>query len=437
MPNHPRTITANGQAKTLNEWAAESGISAKTICSRLDVLGWAPERAVGVRPDRRFRRGGRPRADLPRPVPVMRKDTHARAIVRWRSFGRDHFVSFGAWGSPEALAAYRRFAAEWASGLYEAPQTPAKPRAVSVAELCVRWVEHVGREYVKLGRRTSEYHAARSAAAKLNDFYGDTRADEFTPAKLRTVRAAWVADGKTRKTVNGYAYRLVRCFEWGVGQSLVPPAVHQALLAVENLKPGRSEAPDRPAVQAVPDEAIAATLAALPNTSRGDVVRAMVRVQRLVGLRPQHLVEMRSCDIDTRGDVWRYIPPPAGVKTYHLSKRPTFYLGPQSQELLSPVLNGCPEFRPLFGYRLKGEKWYRVTVSSYRKAIRAACLAAGVPLWHPHQLRHALATAVAERFQCIDTAAAAIGDNAATAAAVYVHVDPQERARIEIARVMG
>ncbi len=38
MSHPPRMITANGQTKTLNEWAAESGLSTKTICSRLDVL---------------------------------------------------------------------------------------------------------------------------------------------------------------------------------------------------------------------------------------------------------------------------------------------------------------------------------------------------------------------------------------------------------------
>jgi integrase len=37
-------------------------------------------------------------------------------------------------------------------------------------------------------------------------------------------------------------------------------------------------------------------------------------------------------------------------------------------------------------------------VGSYRRAIRRACIKAGVPVWHPHQLRHGRLTENRKRF---------------------------------------
>ncbi len=67
----------------------------------------------------------------------------------------------------------------------------------------------------------------------------------------------------------------------------------------------------------------------------------------------------------------------------------------------------------------------------------SAGLAAGVEPWISHQLRHSFATEVAERYQSLEKAAAGIGDTEATAAKHYVHLDPRERARKEIAAEMG
>ena len=49
-----RRITANGQTMLLVDWAAKTGIHEATISSRVDKLGWTPEKAVTtpVRPTR-------------------------------------------------------------------------------------------------------------------------------------------------------------------------------------------------------------------------------------------------------------------------------------------------------------------------------------------------------------------------------------------------
>lgn len=48
MPNPTRTITHNGQTKTLDQWAREAGLSPGTLRSRLDLLGWDFARAIGT-----------------------------------------------------------------------------------------------------------------------------------------------------------------------------------------------------------------------------------------------------------------------------------------------------------------------------------------------------------------------------------------------------
>lgn len=44
---------------------------------------------------------------------------------------------------------------------------------------------------------------------------------------------------------------------------------------------------------------------------------------------------------------------------------------------------------------------------------------------------------MARHYQSLDHAAAAIGDTPAMAAAVYVHLDPDERRKIAVARELG
>lgn len=437
MANPARTLTARGRTLTLDQWAAETGISKTTLCSRIDWLGWDAERALTTPVDRRFRRGGRPRSGAPRSAPRLREDAKGVAFARWRSFHRDHYRAFGPWGEPETLAAYRRFCAEWASGAFDAAPASDRPgAAVAVAELVLRWWKWADVEYRKLGKRTAAYHVARSVGRALADLYGTTPVDEFTPTALRAVRGSWVESGFARTTVNDYTGAAVRCFRWGAAHSLVPAGVVSALEAVEPLKAGRTAAPERSRRRPATDADVTATVAKLPDTTRGRMVAAMIQIQRLAGLRPQHLAEMRVGNLERTGEVWKYTPPAAGNKTLHVGKAPVFYFGPRAQALLAPFLAGKGPDDHVFVY-LHGERPRRLPRDGYARAVAVAAEAAGVPHWTPHQLRHALATEVAARFASIDHAAAAIGDNAATAAAVYVHVDPRERAAIEVARAMG
>jgi integrase len=290
---------------------------------------------------------------------------------------------------------------------------------VLVGELAVAWLEWASREYRKDGAHTSEYPLCALAVKHLAD-YADVPAAAFTPGMLRAVREVWVSQGLARKTVNGYAKRIVRMFKWGVGRQLVASTTADALKAVETLKAGRSLAKDRAPRKPVSAADVAAVLPHLPP-----VVASMVQLQRLAGMRPGEVCKLRPGDLDATADVWRYVVP--GNKNQHRGKSQAYYFGPKAIATLTPHLDGVAADARVFP----------MARQRYWKAVRKACTGAGVPPWTPHQLRHSFATEVAGAFRSLDHAAAAIGDTAAVAQAVYVHLDPRERAKIEVAKAMG
>lgn len=421
-----RTFEVGGEVLTAREVAERYRVSARTFLQRVGKLGWDLGRAIREPVSPKGRRGGRRREGAPRPCPALKEHPSGRAYVRWKMRGRTHERYFGRWDSPEAVAGYRRFAAEWAAGAYER-LTKEEAAGLGVGELIFAWLTHCDREYRKDGRRTSEYTQCAAACRFLNDLYGDTRAAEFEPAHLRAVREVMVAKKLTRHTCNAYTSRLVRMFGWAVGHSLIPPHVHGALAQVEHLKAGRTAAPDRERRKPATDEQVAAAIPHLsPREDRRAKLAAMIQLQRLAGMRPGEVCALRPCELDRGGEVWRYAVGAAN-KNRHRGKAQVYYLGPKAVAILAPFLAGAPADRPVFG----------IGPRAYGEAVRVACVKAGVSIWTPHQLRHALATAVAERFRSMDHAAAAIGDTAAVAAGVYVHIDPKEQAKIEVARAMG
>ena len=76
--------------------------------------------------------------------------------------------------------------------------------------------------------------------------------------------------------------------------------------------------------------------------------------------------------------------------------------------------------------RQAGDKY---TVDSYRKAIRKACEEAGVPVWHPHQLRHNAATNLRREFG-IEVARAVLGHRSAAVTELYAEMDGKLAANV-------
>jgi integrase len=232
--------------------------------------------------------------------------------------------------------------------------------------------------------------------------------------------------GLARRFINKQVARLKRLFAWAVEEELVGVEVHAALLRVRGLKKGKSPAREKARVRPVPDGHVEAVLPLVPPA-----VAAMVRLQRLCGGRPQDVVAIRGEDIDRAGAVWEYRPPRYKTEHHNEEGDPDLervvYLGPRAQEVLTPFLAASPAgylFSPIRseqdrnGRRRRQRKSPmtpsqaarkprgrsraplrdRYDVASYRRAVRRACLKAGIPVWHPNQLRHSRLTEIRKRF---------------------------------------
>ncbi|MBN9521098.1 hypothetical protein J0H58_21695 [bacterium] len=85
MPTPPRYLTHDGLTLSIREWASRLRLDVGTIRSRLDRLGWSIAQALTTPADRRFRKGGRPRKNAPRPVPQLRRHKATNPTPPWPS----------------------------------------------------------------------------------------------------------------------------------------------------------------------------------------------------------------------------------------------------------------------------------------------------------------------------------------------------------------
>ena len=360
-------------------------------------------------------------------------------------------IYLGKYDSEESKEEYRRLVAEYlASG--QPPKTngsgdTAQFPALSINDLILTYWQFAKAHYVKDGKPTTTLDGIRSALRPLRRLYGGTPAGDFGPKKLKTIRHHLIEAGNSRGVVNKRIGQIKTAFKWAVAEELVSPLVYHGLQAVAGLSVGRSSARDPEPVRPVPDLHVAIVL---PFVSPH--VAAMIKVQRLSGMRGSELVLMRLCDIDTSGDIWIYEP--FDHKGRWRGHRKQIPLGPEAQRVLEPFLNRDPqaflfspreaeawrlENRPPYHGRGRKTKIYpcelkrrqklkearrkqrnpkrpkrdRYDTGSYRKAIeygftRAKKAGFAVPHWHPHQLRHNRGTEVRRKYG-IEAAQVALG----------------------------
>ena len=235
----------------------------------------------------------------------------------------------GVWGTPEAEKSYKRFIA----ALLECPNLPlqdGKIGEVLVSELATAYLDTIEKSRM----HPSHISHFKQTIGFLVEIYGETAANEFSPKKLKVVRAQMVRNGKLcRKVINDYVCRIVRIFAWGVEEELAKTDT-KALREVKPLQEGETGTFDHPERQEVPDWVIEATLPFLPP-----VVSAMVQVQRLTGMRPSEVLGMRVGDIDQSRDngLWYYSP--KHKTEQHIGEKP-MPLGKPEQRLIAPYLIG-------------------------------------------------------------------------------------------------
>jgi integrase len=311
----------------------------------------------------------------------------------------------------------------------------------------------------------------RDALRPLRELYGLTDASKFGPKALKKVRQFMVGRGLARGVINNRVNRIKRTFKWAVAEELIPPFVFHGLQAVGGLRFGRTEARETEPVKPVGSMHVHELMPFVAPP-----VAAMIELQWLTGMRSGEVVIMRSCDIDTTDEIWIYEA--SDHKNRWRGHRKLVPLGPKAQAILKPFLNRDKEAY-LFSPREAGEwrlksrpilfKADRKTpvypselkarekakharrrrtskrlrdhydTDSYRRAImyglkKARKAGVEIPHWHPHQLRHSLATEI-RKIYGIEAAQVALGHARADVTEVYAEKNMEIAKRI--AREMG
>jgi integrase len=384
-------------------------------------------------------------------VPKYRrhKKNYARVVLNGRE------VHLGVYGSPESKANYERVVSEW---LQSGRKTPRPKRVatlkklreeqgddvLTITELCVKYFKYAKSYYTKAGNPTSEVVGIQIVLRDLRKLYADTLVDEFGPAALRTVREELIRRDLARSTVNKQIGRMLRMFAWAVSEGLVKTETLVALRTVPGLKAGRCDVRETERVKPVTQNELDSIREYL-----NPVIGAMIDLQRLTGMRPGEVCQLRTIDLDRSGEVWTYKP--VTHKVEHHGKDRVVFLGPQAQTVASAWLKPeHPEdflFSPAEAERIRHERMRAArkskvqpsqvsrakakpryqpgesyTTNSYRRAIKYACEKAGIEPWHPNQLRHLAATNLRREFG-IEIARAVLGHSSVDMTEVYAEMD--------------
>jgi integrase len=299
---------------------------------------------------------------------------------------------------------------------------------------------------------------------------------------LEAVRGHMVEGGRCRNRVNKDVARVKRLFRWAASKKLVSVSVYQQLQTVEGLRAGRSAAKETAPIKPVADAVVGATL---PHLS--PQVAAMVRLQRLTGMRPGEVAVMRGMDLEMSGPVWLYRPGSdkgkhGAHKNAYRGQDRVIPIGPRGQEVLRPWLRlnlqehlfqprearawwdaerrkkrrtpmtpsqaarrpkrnpkrrpGEPYTGPSYACAVAGG----VVAASTARACKAcqaldpvnrcpACKASALPHWHPNQLRHAKATEL-RREAGLDAARVVLGHRSPQITEVYAELDVTKAAEV-------
>ena len=369
----------------------------------------------------------------------------------------------GPYDSPESRTAYDRLIAELVADR-SAAENPAPspkprpklkpasrpqyvappPRPIPISEVVLRYFEHAEAYYRKNGEPTGEHKVIRCALRPFLDLYGSECAAEFGPLKLKKVREEMIRRDWTRHYINVSVGRIKRCFTWAASEELILASVVEGLRTVTGLRQdcgGREKDP----VGAVPDDVVEKTLA---RFRPGSPIVAMVRLQRLTGMRPGELLRLTPDAIDRTTDPWTYRP--KRHKSQHHNRGRTVFFGPRAQAILEPIL----------ALKVGEARLFRSSGCSYWRAIGRACDRAfphptlsSIPEkdltedqraeleawrkahhWHPNMLRHGAATEVRREYG-LEGAQVILGHARANITEVYAERD-MDKAR-EIARKLG
>jgi integrase len=303
-------------------------------------------------------------------------------------------VYLGEWNSPASRRRYRELVGRYMlddelPAHATARESPGDAASITVAEVCARYLHHRRAEVVE-----SEWNQSRLASVPLLDLYRDRPAHEVGPKALRRVRDAMVATGTLCRTeVNRRIVRLRSMFRWAAGDELIPATIVEAQRTLEPLRRGRTTAYDAKPVEPVPAGDLEATLPHLTP-----MLRTMVRVQLLTGMRVGELLALRSADLDRAAEPWVYRP--RAHKNAWRDMHREVPLVVRVQQLIAPYLSGDPD-ASLFSPAESEQERRRMRRSARKSKVqpsqiardlrnRAAPRRTVADTWTPTTYRHAI-----------------------------------------------
>ncbi len=390
-------------------------------------------------------------------VPKYRKHrASGRAVVTIN--GRDHYL--GPHGTKASRLEYDRLINQWlVTGRDSRYGLPEHETGCTVAELINRFRKQCEKRYRRDdGSQTGSIETIRAVMKRFRARYGDYDVADFRPLAMKEYIKSMVDDDCSRTYINMHIGKIKLMFRWAVSEELIDEAVLRRLESVRGEQIGSSDARETEPVAPVADEVIEATLPHMPI-----MIQTMVKLQRLTGMRPGELCDLREADLEPlEGGLLLYRP--ERHKTKHKGKKRLIVIGPKARLLLAPYLgNGDPYvFSPRRSIADEMERigsmrrpprtaGHRYTNDSYRRAITRACeLAYPVPAkstkeaakawraaqwWSPNQLRHSLATEVRQSEQSLESVAAVLGHANVSTSEIYA--ERNMRLAVEIMTKIG
>ena len=275
---------------------------------------------------------------------------------------------------------------------------------------------------------------------------GNKLSDNYTSLDLSDFRDRMVKAPKNekdqapkfcRKEINRRINEITKFFKWAEYKHLIPANTSAPMIVMPKLKPGFMGVVDRPKVRPVTAETVDITCNYAPP-----VIRDMIRIMQLTGMRPKEMCALTPLQIDRSDDIWMIDF--GKHKTAYLDKDRWVFFGPEAQTILKPYLLRDQDafiFSPREAQNQRAEERRRsritpthwgtppkglnksirafYTTQTFRKAVVSAIRKAQIAgekieHWFPYQLRHAFGTMM-DRVFGIETSAAAMGNNIDTA----------------------
>jgi hypothetical protein len=213
-----------------------------------------------------------------------------------------------------------------------------------LAVLFMKWATeyHVGKSATHVYNSETIGHY-KTALKQLVLQFGNIPVNDFRPLDLITLQKYWTThgirkNGYARKSINQFIGIIKQAFKHAVKFGYADSSVYHAILTVDNLKKGKTTAPEYRDVKPVDLEIVKLTLPFMPP-----IIADMVKIQFYCNMRGQDVRNMRSCDIDFNKypGVWVYTP--FTHKNSNKGKTLQKAIPIPAQEILKPYLNKNPD----------------------------------------------------------------------------------------------